>query len=340
VNFDPRHNSMTSWEAPMPGQWQVTVDSGVPSWDRSLLKEDSEVSEQGQNAETVRPFSLASTARNIDWEEEIYEAFKPEVKVAGWQQAAERYLPRNKFMPSGIDGDEELEKIKGLLQQKDVFFTFLGSEEEGLEASSGWLATCSDVFQAQFFGGLKQRIIQVEDFSRESFKFFLDVLNGEEIPCSLMKFSNWLDLLCLADKYLVAGLEDFLLEQMVSSLRKKIRLDPLLEKIFHFADKQSAGWKVCEKLLFHYTWHSSSEFSYDQWRTQIAIGCVECTTSGEIQPLLFQALDGVQQLLDLITRKNGVAEDVDSEAENIFQNIVDIVQDAESLTESLEMHML
>ena len=27
----------------MPGQWQVTVGSGVPSWDRSLLKEDSEV---------------------------------------------------------------------------------------------------------------------------------------------------------------------------------------------------------------------------------------------------------------------------------------------------------
>jgi len=253
-------------------------------------------------------------------------------------------------MPSGIDGDEELEKIKGLLQQKvasgnrltteksfiflnihkDVFFTFLGSEEEGLEASSGWLATCSDVFQAQFFGGLKQRIIQVEDFSRESFKFFLDVLNGEEIPCSLMKFSNWLDLLCLADKYLVAGLEDFLLEQMVSSLRK----------IFHFADKQSAAWKVCEKLLFHYTWHSSSEFSYDQWRTQIAVGCIECTTTGEIQPLLFQALDGVQQLLELITRKNGVAEDINSEAEKVFQYIVDIMEDVESLTESLKMNML
>ena len=50
-----------------------------------------------------------------------------------------------------------------------------------------------------------------------------------------------------------------------------------------------------------------------------------------LQPLLFQALDGVQQLLDLITRKNGVAEDVDSEAENIFQNIVDVVQDADRL---------
>ena len=58
-----------------------------------------------------------------------------------------------------------------------------------------------------------------------------------------------------------------------------------------------------------------------------------------MQPLLFQALDGVQQLLDLITRKNGVAEDVDSEAENIFQNIVDIVQDVQSLTENWEMNM-
>ena len=37
----------------------------------------SQVSEQGQNAETVRPFSLGSTA--IEWEEEIYEASKPEV---------------------------------------------------------------------------------------------------------------------------------------------------------------------------------------------------------------------------------------------------------------------
>lgn len=58
-----------------------------------------------------------------------------------------------------------------------------------------------------------------------------------------------------------------------------------------------------------------------------------------LQPLLFQALDGVQQLLDLITTKNGVAEDVDSEAENIFQNILDIVEGVESLTENWEMNM-
>ena len=37
----------------------------------------SQVSERGQNAEMVRPFSLGSTA--IEWEEEIYEASKPEV---------------------------------------------------------------------------------------------------------------------------------------------------------------------------------------------------------------------------------------------------------------------
>ena len=59
-----------------------------------------------------------------------------------------------------------------------------------------------------------------------------------------------------------------------------------------------------------------------------------------MQPLLFQALDGVQQLLELITRKNGVAEDINSEAEKVFQYIVDIVEDVESLTESLKMNML
>ena len=59
-----------------------------------------------------------------------------------------------------------------------------------------------------------------------------------------------------------------------------------------------------------------------------------------MQPLLFQALDGVQQLLELITRKNGVAEDINSEAEKVFQYIVDIMEDVESLTESLKMNML
>merc|ERR1719495_1406871 len=28
------------WEAPMPGEWRQTVGSGVPSWDRTLLKEE------------------------------------------------------------------------------------------------------------------------------------------------------------------------------------------------------------------------------------------------------------------------------------------------------------
>jgi len=28
------------WEAPMPGEWQATEESGVPSWDRTVLKEE------------------------------------------------------------------------------------------------------------------------------------------------------------------------------------------------------------------------------------------------------------------------------------------------------------
>ena len=31
------------WEAPMPGRWQPTAGSGVPSWDKSVLKEGPEV---------------------------------------------------------------------------------------------------------------------------------------------------------------------------------------------------------------------------------------------------------------------------------------------------------
>ena len=30
-------------EAPMPGGWQPTAGSGVPSWDTSVLKEEPEV---------------------------------------------------------------------------------------------------------------------------------------------------------------------------------------------------------------------------------------------------------------------------------------------------------
>ena len=41
-----------------------------------------------------------------------------------------------------------------------------------------------------------------------------------------------------------------------------------------------------------------------------------------------------------MTRKNGVAEDINSEAEKVFQYIVDIMEDVESLTESLKMNML
>ena len=126
--------------------------------------------------------------------------------------------------------------------------------------------------QAQLFGGLKQRIIPVEDFSRESFKLFLDVLDGQRIHRPSMKFSSWFNLLRLADKYLVAGLEQFAVEQMVDNLRKQVGLDPLLEVIFHLADTSSLAWKVSEELLYQRAW-PLSDVSFDQWRTQIALGC-------------------------------------------------------------------
>ena len=36
----PRVVNKEVWEAPMPGEWQATEESGVPSWDRTVLKEE------------------------------------------------------------------------------------------------------------------------------------------------------------------------------------------------------------------------------------------------------------------------------------------------------------
>ena len=201
--------------------------------------------------------------------------------------------------------------------------------------------------QAQFFGGLKQKIIPVKDFSRESFKLFLHVLEGQRIHRPSMKFSSWFDLLCLADKYLVPGLEQFVVEQMMNNLRKQVGLDPVLEVIFHLADTSSLAWKVSEDLLYQRAW-PFSELSFDQWRTQIALGCnseevVEVRRSFDlreqlnqlkfVQPLLMQTLDAVQQLFELISRKIGDANEVDVLAEDLFQTII---QQTQALRESLE----
>ena len=129
--------------------------------------------------------------------------------------------------------------------------------------------------QAQFFGGLKQTMIPVEDFSRESFKLFLDVLDGQKIHRPSMNFSSWFNLLRLADKYLVAGLDQFVVEQMVNNLREQVGLDPVLEVIYHLADHRSLAWKVSEDLVFNQAWPVSANqgVSFEQWRSQIGVGC-------------------------------------------------------------------
>ena len=85
--------------------------------------------------------------------------------------------------------------------------------------------------QAQFFGVLKQAEITVEDFSRESFKLFLDILYVQKLDWNSIKFSSFSDLVRLADKYVVVGLETFLWTKLVGKLRKESGLDTLLEMI-------------------------------------------------------------------------------------------------------------
>ena len=56
---------------------------------------------------------------------------------------------------------------------------------------------------------MKQLHPCVEDFSRESFKLFMDVIYVKTLNWPDIKLSTYSDLLRMADKYMVPGLENF-----------------------------------------------------------------------------------------------------------------------------------
>ena len=66
---------------------------------------------------------------------------------------------------------------------------------------------------------MKQLHPCVEDFSRESFKLFLDVLYVKTQNWTDIKLSSYSDLLRLADKYMVPGLENFVWTKLVEKVR-------------------------------------------------------------------------------------------------------------------------
>ena len=73
--------------------------------------------------------------------------------------------------------------------------------------------------QAQFFGSMKQLHPCVEDFSRESFKLFMDVLYVKTLNWPDIKLSTYSDLLRMADKYMVPGLESFVWTKFLEKVR-------------------------------------------------------------------------------------------------------------------------
>ena len=73
--------------------------------------------------------------------------------------------------------------------------------------------------QAQFFGSMKELHPCVEDFSRESFKLFMDVLYVKTLNWPDIKLSTYSDLLRMADKYMVPGLESFVWTKFLEKVR-------------------------------------------------------------------------------------------------------------------------
>ena len=126
--------------------------------------------------------------------------------------------------------------------------------------------------QAQFFGVLKQAEITVEDFSRESFKLFLDILYVQKLDWPSINLSSFSDLFRLADKYLVVGLETFLWIKLVGKLRKESGLDSLLEMVNQRTSRATLVWKISEDLLKKQAW-PGPEVTFEQWRTEVGVGC-------------------------------------------------------------------
>ena len=122
---------------------------------------------------------------------------------------------------------------------QDVQFCFPGEQDANLGAHSFWLAHCSEVFQvpldflsschsyfvqAQFFGSMKQLHPCVEDFSRESFKLFIDILYVKTQNWTDIKLSTYSDLLRLADKYMVPGLDNFVWTKLVEKVGSYMKM--------------------------------------------------------------------------------------------------------------------
>ena len=132
------------------------------------------------------------------------------------------------------------------------------------------------MIQAQLFGDLRQNEILVEDFSKESFKLFLDVLYAQRQDWPSMKYSSYSDLFRLADKYLVTELDIFLRTKLVAKLRKVVELDNLLKMIMERTNWGTRAYTVSEKLLRDESY--GAWLDKDLWESRVRL------VSGDTEP--------------------------------------------------------
>ena len=136
----------------------------------------------------------------------------------------------------------------------------------------------SCLIQAQLFGDLRQNEILVEDFSKESFKLFLDVLYAQRQDWPSMKYSSYSDLFCLADKYLVTGLDIFLRRKLVAKLRRVVEPDNLLKMIRERTNWATRACTISDNLLRDESY--GAWLDKDLWESRVRL------VSGDTEPTI------------------------------------------------------
>ena len=134
------------------------------------------------------------------------------------------------------------------------------------------------MIQAQLFGDLRQNEILVEDFSRDSFKFFLDVLYAQRQDWPSIKYSSYSDLFCLADKYLVTGLDIFLRRKLVAKLRRVVEPDNLLKMIRERTNWATRACTISDNLLRDESY--GAWLDKDLWESRVRL------VSGDTEPTI------------------------------------------------------
>jgi len=150
--------------------------------------------------------------------------------------------------------------LSSILQNRDTsdvkfrFETETGVKLE-LPAHKLVLACASEVFMAQFYGELKEEksTIDVLDASYAAFKVFLDYVYNIEVPGETMSAEFVVEVYNLAQKFLMVGLQDFLIGELVlriySGEFKLLDVAKLAEQTTYFEKLSNALYEAGIKVI-------------------------------------------------------------------------------------------